>query len=188
MRSNPDLAPLPLSGNLQIGDIVLEDLKQNIRRALMAQPLGDITDPTKTATEIMIRNQESLRNRGAQIGRLRTEFQEPVLAAVVDILRERGKIAPITVDGRTVTLKFQSALALAEDIEDFQNSQLWISTLGAIMPPEILAGAVKLEDLPEFWAKKLGVDMDLVRSDDERAQLAETVTQAATEGLEGGAL
>jgi len=184
--NNPDLAPLPLSGNIQLGDLVLSDLQANIRRALLSQPLGELTDPVRSATEMMIRNQEALRNRGAQIGRLRTEFQEPLFEAVVDILRERGKVADIRVDGQEVTMKFQSPLAQAESIEDFQSSQIWLQSLAAVMPQEVLAGAIKIEDLPGFWAEKLGVDMSLVRGEAERNSLAKTVQEAAETGLEGG--
>jgi len=178
-KNGPDIAPLPLSGNIQIGDILLSDLQANIRRALLSQPLGEVDETNMTATEALIRDQEMLRNRGAQIGRLRSEFQEPLLEAVVDILRERGKLPDVGLDGQEMTIKFQSPLAQAESAQDFQNSQLWLASLAAVMPPEAIALKVKMEELPGYWADKLGIDASLVRTDEETAIATKEAAEAA---------
>ena len=164
---------------------MLEDLRENIRKALFIEPLGDITDPVRSATEITIRQQEMLKNAGASIGRLKSELIEPLVRAVVDILSSLGKMAPIIVDGKEVTIKQMSPLAKAEDLEDFQNSQLWWSNV-AQLPPEVMMGSVKIEDLPRFWQQKLGVPANLVRSNEEREALAQQVQQAAEIQLEQG--
>lgn len=185
--ANPALAPLPLSGNLGLGDLILGDLQENIKKALLVDPLGEVTDPVKSATEQIIRNQESLKLQGASLGRLKSELVEPLVNAVVDILRDLGKMPEFTVDGNEVTIKQQSPLAKAEDIEDFQNSQIWWGSVQGL-PPQVLALAVKVEELPKFWADKLGVPASLVRNDEERATLGKTLQEAAETGLEQGDL
>jgi len=182
---NPSLSPLPLSGNLGLGDLILKDLQDNIRRALLVDPLGEITDPVKSATEMMIRNQESIKLQGASLGRLKSELIEPLVNAVVDILRGLGKMADFTVDGNEVTIKQQSPLAKAEDMEDFQNSQVWFGSLQAL-PPEVVAGVVKVEDLPKFWADKLGVPASLIRDKEEVQRLSSAVSEAAEAGIGEG--
>lgn len=168
--NNPTLMPLNRSGDIGLGNFVLEDLQNGIRKALYVDPLGDITDPVRTATEIMIRQQEMLKHAGASIGRLKTELIEPLIRACVDILSSLGKIAPIRVDGKEVTIKHVSPLAKAEDSEDFQNSQLWFSMVQQL-PPEIAMGSVKMQELPRYWQKKLGIPADLVMDEQEREQL-----------------
>lgn len=186
--ANPSMRGLERSGDLGLGDALLQDLQAGIRKALFADPLGEITDPVRSATENLIRQQEMLKMSGASIGRLKSELIEPLVAAGIDILRSRGKVAAIVVDGKEVTLKQTSPLAKAEDLEDFQNSQVWFQNV-AQLPPEVVAGSVKIEDLPRYWQQKLGVPADLVRSDAERKQLAETVTEAAEQQIEqGGAI
>ena len=184
---NPSLAPLPLSGNLGLGDLILGDLQDNIKKALLVDPLGEVTDPVKSATEQIIRNQESLKLQGASLGRLKSELIEPLVNAVVDILRSLGKMAEFSVDGNEVTIKQQSPLAKAEDLEDFQNSQIWFNSLQEL-PPEVVAAVVKVEDVPKFWADKLGVPASLIRDEEEVKRLADTVSEAAEAGIEGGAL
>jgi len=184
-NQNPTLSPLNRSGDLGLGNFVLEDLQAGIRKALFVDPLGEVTDPVRSATEVMIRQQEMLKNAGASIGRLKTELVEPLVAAVVDILQSLGKIPQIKVDGKEVTIKQTSPLAKAEDLEDFQNSQLWFSNITQL-PEEVVAGSVKIEDLPRFWQQKLGVPADLVRTDEERKMLADQVQAAAQQQLEQG--
>ena len=184
---NPSLASLTPSGNLGLGDLILEDLQTNIKKALLVDPLGEVTDPVKSATEQIIRNQESLKLQGASLGRLKSELIEPLVNAVVDILRGLGKMSEFTVDGNEVTIKQQSPLAKAEDLEDFQNSQVWFNSLQAL-PEEVVAGVVKVEDLPKFWADKLGVPASLIRDEEEIQRLASAVSEAAESGLETGGL
>lgn len=185
-NANPTLRPLPLSGNLGIADNLLEGFQNNIRKAFFSSPLGEITDPVRSATENVLRNQEFLKQSGANIGRQKTEMIEPIVAASVDILIGRGKIPDITVDGKDVTIKQSSPLAKAEDIEEFQNTQLWLSTMAQFVPEEVLALKVKVEDLPAAFQKQLGTDPALLRSEAETKDVAGKIQESSKQQLEQG--
>lgn len=184
--SNPSLRSLPQSGNLGIADNALEMFQNNIKKAFFSSPLGEITDPVRSATENILRNQEFLRSSGAPIGRLKSELTEPLINASVDILKRRGGFPDISVDGKDVTIKHQSPLAQAEDQEAFQNTNLWLSTLSQYIPPEVLALKVKIEELPEAFQKQLGTDPSLIRSDAEAQKVSSQVTESASQQLEAG--
>lgn len=184
--SNPSLTALTPSGNLGIADGLLEMMQNSIRKSFFSDPLGELTDPVRSATENIIRNQEFLKQSGASIGRLKTELIEPLMAAMVDILKGLGQFPPININGKEATIKQVSPLAQAESIEEFQNTQLWLSTLAEFLPPELIAAKVKVEDLPAKFQDQLGTDPDLVRSEDETQDLANTVTSAATQAIESG--
>lgn len=183
---NPSLSALPRAGDIGLGGALLEDLQNAIRKALFADPMGDLSDPVRTATEITLRNQDMLRTQGASFGRLKTELIEPLMTAVIDIMQSLGKVPDLRVDGREVTIRMTSPLAKAEGQEDFQNSQLWLSSIVQSLPPEVVAASVKIEDLPRYWQKTLGVPASLVRSEDEVKQIAESVQQAAEQSIEQG--
>lgn len=185
-NANPTIRPLMPSGNLGLADGLLEMFQNNIRKAFFSNPLGEITDPVRSATENVIRNQEFLKQSGASIGRLKSELIEPLVNACVDILINRGKIPEIAIDGKEVTIKQQSPLAQAEDLEQFQNTQLWLSTMAQFVPQEVMALKVKVEELPGEFQKQLGVNPDLVRSEAETAEVAQQVQGAAEQSLEGG--
>ena len=184
-NANPSLQALSRSGDLGLGDALLTDIQEWIRKALFADPMGDLSDPVRSATEMMLRNQDMLRNSGAAFGRQKTEFIEPLAVAVIDILASRGKVPRISIDGKEVTIKLNSPLAKAENMEDFQNSQVWFQTV-AQLPPEIVAASVKVEELPRYWQETLGIPADLIRTDAEIEQLSNTVSQAAESGIEAG--
>lgn len=185
---NASLAAITPSGNIGLGDALLEKEQDSIRKALFADPFGEINDPVRTATEQLLRKQDMLEQHGASFGRLKSELIEPLAAAGLEILAKLGQVADVRVDGETITLKQTSPLAVAEDQDDFNNFQIWYSFNAASLPPELLAATVKLEEIPRWTQKKLGVPAELLRTEDETAQVADTVTKAAVAGIEGGAL
>jgi hypothetical protein len=179
---NPSLQALPRAGDLGLGDIILSDLQNNIKEVLFDDPMGDITDPVRSATEIQARLREMLKQAGASLGRQNTELLSKVVAAGVDILQGRGKIPKMKIDGKEVTIKYTSPLARAADLEDFENSQVWfenVKGLGQVAGPEVVLATVKVEELPEYWSTKLGVPSNLVRSKQEKEQFAKTAVEAA---------
>ena len=183
--NNPSLAALPRAGDIGLGAMNIEYLQLNINKALFSDPLGEVTDPVRSATETMIRQQENLKQSGASFGRLFSELVEPLVEAVTDILSSRGKLPQIRVDGREVSIKQVSPLAKSQSLDDFQNSQVWFSTV-AQLPPEVVAASVKVEELPKYWQEKLGVPAALVRTEQEREEAANTIQQASLESIEGG--
>lgn len=185
-NQNPSLAPITPSGNIGFGYEELERRQDTIRKALFSDPMGEITDPVRSATEQMIRQQEMLKMAGAQLGRQKSELIEPLVRAVTDILKTRGKIPPFRVDGRDVAVRMTSPLAKSEGIENFQNSQLWFSTVASMLPQEVVAASVKIEELPRYWAEELGIPATLSRTDEDVAEIAQAAQQAAVAQVEGG--
>lgn len=184
-NANPTLRGMTPSGNLNIADGLLQNYQDGIRKAFFSSPLGEISDPVRSATENILRNQEFLKQSGASIGRQKTELIEPLVAACVDILIERGKFPDIQVDGKDVTIKQMSPLAKAEDLENFQNTQLWLSTLSLFLPQEVIALKVKVEDLPGKFQQQLGTDPSLIRSEAETKEVAGQIQEAAGQQLQG---
>lgn len=186
--ANPSLAALPRAGDLGLGDIVLSELQDGIKKALFVDPLGEIQDSIRSATEQMLRSQESLKDSGASFGRLKNELVQPAINAVVDVLGELGKIEPIKVDGKEVTLKFSSPIAKAEGVENFQNSQVWLQAVGSLeqITPGIVSATVKLEDLPRYWQEELGISDSLLRDKGETDALGKVVSSAAEERITSG--
>jgi len=180
---NPTLAPLPLAGDPASVEMNIRDLQEKINQSFFANPLGDVTDPVRSATENMIRQQEMLKQAGASFGRLRTELIEPLMEACIDILRGLGLFPDIRLDGKEVTIKHTSPLAKAEDIEDFQNIMTWAQSNIALVGQEVFMGTAKVEDMPKITSEMLGVPASLLRSDEERQALGEAAAQAAQQQL-----
>jgi len=177
--SNPSLAALPRAGDIQLGELIISDLQANIKNALMVNPLGDVSDPVKSATEQAIRRQESLELRGASLNRLYSELIYPLVNAVVDILQTRGMLAKFKVDGREVKIRMKSSMTRIEGIESHRNMMEWLGSMQGL-PPEVIATAIKIENIPKVSAGNLGISPDLIRDDVERDQLIQQAKEAAS--------
>ena len=56
----------------------------------------------------------------------------PVILRAVSILKRRGEITDIFVDGREVDLKYQSPLAKNQAVRDAENVVSWIKSLSEL--------------------------------------------------------
>jgi hypothetical protein len=185
-NQNPTMRALDRAGDIGIGGLVIEDLQDGINRALLSKPLGDISDPVRSASEQIMRFQDDVKRSTTSFGRLYTELVVPIVKACLDIGVSLGKLPQIKADGKEVKIRMVSPLAKQQDIEDFQNSQLWWQNVQTL-PQEVVMGTVKIESLPKYWADKLSVpSSELVRSEDEVQEFGETIVSAANAGLTGG--
>lgn len=184
---NPTLAPLALGGDPTSVELTIRDLQDRINQAFFANPLGDISDPVRTATENMIRQQEMLKQAGASFGRLRSELISPLIDAGLDIMGELGQIPQgLSVNGQSITIKHASPLAKAEDLEEFQAMQTWANTNLAIVGPEVFQGTARVEDFPKVTADQLGVTAKMLRTPEEIAAIGAAAAQAAEAQLAAG--
>ena len=178
--SNPTMKPLERAGDFNVSELVIEDLRESINKCLFADPYGGMDSPTKTATEMSMRGQELVMDAGSAFSRLQTEFLEKIIKRAVFILKKNGKIGDFNVDGREVTIKHTSPLARAQDQEDLLAIQQFMQmTMG--LGPEVFGLGTKVEDLPDYIGKKLGIDQALLRSEQERNELQEQAAQAMQE-------
>lgn len=90
------LTPLSSGADFDVSQIVLKDLRERIRHALLADRLGLLSEKEMTATEIMARNADMMRILGATYGRLLHEFIRPLCERGLQILSRRGVIDKIS--------------------------------------------------------------------------------------------
>jgi len=183
---NPTLRPLDRSGDIQFSALLLDDLRKRINKALYAEPFGELDQPVKSATEMALRNQELVQDSGSSFGRLQSEFVEKVIRRAVSVLKRAGKIPDIRVDGREVTIKHTSPLARAQDQDELVAMNQYLATVSQL-GPEIMGLGTKLEDLPQWLGKKLGIESDLLRTKVEREELAEQAAMAQAAQVEQAA-
>jgi hypothetical protein len=133
------LQPLVSPGRFDISQLVLDDLRGRIRHALLADKLGQPDAPRMTATEVLERSAEMARLLGATYGRLQCELLTPLVMRAVHILRRRGEIPDVVVDGRVVELQYRSPLAQNQAQRDARNMLTWLSSLTQLGPQALQA-------------------------------------------------
>lgn len=104
------LTPLSSGADFDVSQIILKDLRERIRHALLADRLGLLSEKEMTATEIMARNSDMMRILGATYGRLLHEFIRPLTDRGLQILSRRGVIVPIVLNS-DAELKYIAPIA-----------------------------------------------------------------------------
>ena len=119
LTSNPTLTRLDTSAPLQLTQFEIQKMQTNIRTHLY----NDTVDPNgavRSATEVSLRQAELAQRIGANFGRIQNELLMRVLNSIASVLKRRGLIPPMLIDGKDVAVKFTSPLARAQDREDLQ--------------------------------------------------------------------
>ncbi len=155
------LTPLQPAGKFDVSQLILEDLRRSIRHALLVDKLAPVDSPRMTATEVLERAGEMNRLLGATFGRLQAELLTPLVGRALSILRRRGEIAEIAIDGRLVDLAQRSPLAQVQARKDLGNVLFWLEQ-AAQLGPQALA-VVDGERAARWSAEILGVPGDLLR-------------------------
>lgn len=172
------LTPLQAPGRFDVSNLLLDDLRARVRRTLLVDRLGPVGGPRMTATEILERSNEVTRLLGASFGRLQTELLTPLVTRSLAILRRRGEIPELALDGQTVDLKYKSPLARIQARQDVENTLLWLEAT-AKLGPEAMA-AVDLPATAKWLGHTLGVPGQLVRDVEPLPTLLENLERAVT--------
>ena len=117
------LTPLSSGANFDVSQLVLKDLRERIRHALLADRLGLLSEKEMTATEILARNADMMRILGATYGRLLHEFIRPLCDRGLQILSNRGLIPKIKLNS-DAELKYIAPIARVASIETALGGQL----------------------------------------------------------------
>lgn len=157
------LSPLDMPGRFDISQLVLEDLRGRIRHALLADKLAPVASPRMTATEVLERSSEMALLLGATYGRLQSELMMPLIMRAFNILRRRGEVPDVNIDGRLVEIDFRGPLARAQGQKNVQNTMLWVERVLA-MGGEAM-DALDLAKTARFLGDALGVPSDLIKGE-----------------------
>jgi hypothetical protein len=177
----PTLAPLRPSGDPNLGQIIIQDLKNTINNMMFADPLGPIDLPVKSATEISIRQQELAKRIGSAFGRLQFELIAPLINRLLDILDELGLIAlgDFVVDGSVIAIEHVSPLAQAQGEEEVMSIMRYMEMIVGMYGPESLQAAVPLDRFVPEVAPRLNVPQAMVPTPEEFEQMKAAMMQMA---------
>jgi len=155
------LQPLDMPGRFDISQLVLDSLQSRIRHALLTDRLGPVVGPRMTATEVLERSAEMSLLLGATYGRLQTELLTPLIKRAFSILKRRGEVPDIALDGRLVAVDYRSPLARSQGQRNVQNTLSWINSV-LLMGPEA-SSAIDLQAAAKFLGEALAVPSNLIR-------------------------
>jgi hypothetical protein len=185
------LMPLQLpQTRLDIGQIVLEEQRHVIRKALFNEQLGPREGTPPTAMEIEERMADLARQIGPAYGRVWHEVILGVIFRVLRILDDKGLVPPVEVDGETVRIVAASSLVRSARTGDVRRMMDWAAGTGQVFGPAAVQTLVKAEDFVRRTAELMDIPGDLLYSPEEiqrNAQRAGEIAGAAAADPSGQA-
>ena len=152
-------------------------MRNNIKRALYNDMLGDPNKTPASATEVAERMADLSRKIGSAFGRLQAEMIQPVLQRVVYLLTKQGRIDIPTVNGREVKIRSVSPLAQAQSNQDIVSLDRFLEMVSGRFGPEVINLLVSSEETAIYLAKKFGVPDHLIRDVGERQKMVQMAQQ-----------
>jgi hypothetical protein len=166
------LRALPRAGDFNVSQIIINDLRMNIKRILLDESLPPDNMSARSATEVVERMKELAQNLGSAFGRLINETMLPLVSRVLQVMDERGLIdLPLRVNGLEVKVTPVAPLAMAQNMEEINSVVQFLQLTQSLGNEGALA--VKMGDLIDYLGDKLGVPAALRTSAAERAYLIE---------------
>ena len=172
------LRPLQRAGDFNVSQIVINDLRQNIKRILLDESLPPDNMSARSATEVVERMKELAQNLGSAFGRLINETMVPLVTKILQVMDDRGIIElPLRVNGLEVRVAPVAPLAMAQSMEEVNNMLQFAQIAQTVGPEGQLI--LKVGDMMDLIAEKLGIPQKIRNTPEERMAAMEQAAQAA---------
>ena len=171
------LAPLPRAGDFNTSQIVINDLRMNIKKIMMDDTLPPDNMSARSATEISERTRELATNLGSAFGRLITETMLPIIARTLYVMDQQGLIdMPLKVNGAEVKVTPVSPLAQAQKLQEVNDVMQYMQIANSMGPQGQVS--VSVPKVLAFIAQRLGIDQNILNSPEEQEQMMMQMQQA----------
>ena len=157
----PPLIPLPDTSSPQFAQLVISDLRRQINSLLFADPLGPVEAPTRTATELALRQRNLAEEIGPIFTRLQQEFLGRLIDRIIHILMIKGLLKPLKIDGELIQLQYKSPLVIAQGKQDVMAYMEYVQSLQAAFQGNY-ASYIDPVKVPIWIGEKLGIDKSLL--------------------------
>jgi hypothetical protein len=172
------LKALPRAGDFNVSQIVINDLRQNIKRTLLDESLPPDNMSARSATEVVERMKELSQNLGSAFGRLINETMIPLVSKILEVMDDKGLIVmPLKVDGMQIKVAPVAPLAMAQNMEEIQNIMQFKQIADSFGPEGQMA--LNTSETVDYIGDKLGVPATLRMSAIEREQAMAQQAQVA---------
>ena len=172
------LKPLPRAGDFNVSQIVMDDLRKNIKRILLDESLPPDNMSARSATEVVERMKELAQNLGSAFGRLINETMIPVVSRMLQVMDEKGLITlPLKVNGLEIKISPVAPLAMAQNMEEVQNVLQYAQIAQGAGPEGAMN--IKTDEMMDFIAEKLGIPQRMRPTPQERMMMKQQMQQQA---------
>lgn len=167
--------------------LIQQEAKEDINRAFygdLFRRFAELRDSKAkiTATEVSELAAENIVLISPHLARLNNEYLSPMIGRYFAVGMEHGIFPepPEEIQGERLKLEYESSMAQAQRSQGWTNDERFLNTVLAVAP--IAPGVVhkvNWYNAIDNLAEKAGIQPDMIRSDEDAAELEEQAAQAA---------
>ncbi len=159
------LTPLKVGTDFNISDLILKDIRENIKSALLSTQLQPFNQNfNMSATEVLQRSSISLKVLGATYGRLQSELLNPLILRAYSILKRRGEIKD-PYSKSDIQINYVSKLGQLKSYDDVSNILDWIKMVSAL--GQTFEKMIDKEEILQSITKKMNISKSFLLTKDE---------------------
>jgi hypothetical protein len=168
--------PMQNGTQWQVSQIKSSELVSSIRRAFFNDQLQLHEGPNMTATEVRARMELMQQILGPVVGRLQSEFLNPLIQRVFMLMFRAGMFQQppqsLLDGGNKLDVEYVSPLARAQKMEEVFAVERWIGQLAQMAQINpIVIDVVDFENIGRMMAKRLGVPAEAIKSMEQMQEL-----------------
>lgn len=171
------IQPIESGTNLPITRDMQRDVREQVWAAFLRNILNlPVEGPQMTATEIMQRKEEMLREIGPVFGALETDYKAPVVERAFLIMLRAGAFAPIppSLQGRSIRFEYDSPVKKIRQQIEARAASLWVNEHIAIATAtgdQSVLDNVDFDEFSKIGHESAALPNALRRGDDDKAAI-----------------
>lgn len=166
------LIPLPDSSNPQFSQVMLADLRAQIRALLFAESATESPGvQPQTAFEVATKQQSIAEKVGPLFSRLEVECIEPIFNRCAYILDKMGLVPYPETNGQRIKFVYKSPLALAKGQQDIARLTQYMQLMQGLFGAEGTQLYINPQTTPYLMAEAMQVDPRYLNAPDQVAQV-----------------
>jgi hypothetical protein len=177
--------PLISGANLPLTRDMQTDTRNQIMAAFFRNILNlPVNGPQMTATEIIQRKDEFIREVGPVFGRFETDYNQPIAERVFNMMLRENAFLPIpeVLAGQNIKFKFELPVTRIRKQIEAAAARQWVlemTELGQMYPEA--RRLVNIEAFGRFSAKALGIPHEIVNGEQEVQKMKQAEEAAAAQ-------
>lgn len=165
------------AGRLDVGRMLIGNLQDQIREAMLDTRLPEYSGTPKAASEIAARLRQRADVHIGAFGRLVREIMPVIVPRVAEILYEfkHLSIMPMQIDELLISIKVQSPMAAALNADRLASIANYLEFVGSIAGPDKIELYANLDKIMDRVGDGLQIDKDLIPSEKEKKEVMDRI-------------
>ena len=174
----PALQRQEMPGRYDVSNIVLQDLREQVKQLTFDDVLPPDSGAVRSPTEIMERVKRLMSDLSGAYPRLLLEIVVPLWQRIMDVLYRRKLITfKLPIDQIVLKVQITSPIARAQATSDVSNIVQWLQMMIGLFGIEGTALMAKIEEIGPAVGRMLGVSPKFIRDKTSRDQIQQLVAQ-----------